>query len=273
MSTYAVGDIQGCHAQLLALLERIHFDPAVDTLWCVGDLVNRGPDSLGVLRFVRSLGARAVTVLGNHDLHCLARAIGLGRVHRSDTLDKILEAPDRVELIDWLRTRPLAHAEGGWLMVHAGVAPDWSAEDTLRLAGEVRAALSGPDWHVFMAHLYGDEPREWDEALRGFDRLRVIVNVLTRMRYVTPRGALEFHHKGAPGKQPPGLLAWFDAARKRPLERTVICGHWSTLGLRREPGLMALDTGCLWGGVLTAVRLEDRRVFQLPCPAAQRPAK
>jgi bis(5'-nucleosyl)-tetraphosphatase (symmetrical) len=273
MSAYAIGDVQGCHAQLRALLDEVHFDPARDVLWFVGDLVNRGPDSLGVLRLVKSLGDAAIAVLGNHDLHLLARSLGLGRAHRSDTLDAILDAPDRLDLIDWLRTRPLAHAEGEWLLVHAGVLPAWSAADATRLALEVQRALAAPDWSDFMTHLYGNEPRAWDESLTGFDRLRVIVNALTRMRYVTARGEMEFHHKGAPGSQAPGLFAWFDAPRARPLDRTVICGHWSTLGLRLEPGLMALDTGCLWGGTMTAVRLEDRRAFQLPCPTARRPGK
>lgn len=271
MNTYAIGDLQGCHTPLLRLLDAIRFDPGQDRLWFVGDLVNRGPDSLDVLRFVKGLGASAVSVLGNHDLHLLAVAEGLGRPHRGDTLDAVLAAPDRDELLHWLRHRPLAWRDGEFLLVHAGVLPQWSVSDVLRLAAEAEAALSAADYRLFLARMYGNEPRAWDESLTGIERLRVIVNALTRLRYCSALGEMEFHHKGAPGTQAPGWLPWFDVPHRKSRDATVIIGHWSTLGLVHRQDLIALDTGCLWGGKLTAVRLADRQVFQVPCPQARAP--
>lgn len=271
MSTYAVGDLQGCHTPLLHLLDEVKFDPAADRLWLVGDLVNRGPESLEVLRFVRGLGDAAVCVLGNHDLHLLALAEGHGRVHRGDTLDAILAAPDRDELLGWLRAQRLAWRQGDWLMVHAGVLPGWSPADVMRYAAEAEAVLRGPDYRAFFAQMYGNTPAAWDAHLSGVERLRVIVNTFTRLRYCSPAGEMEFHHKGAPGTQPAGWLPWFDVPGRKTADATLVIGHWSTLGLVNRPELVALDTGCLWGGQLTAVRLEDRAVFAVRCPQMKAP--
>jgi bis(5'-nucleosyl)-tetraphosphatase (symmetrical) len=270
MPTYAIGDIQGCHDSLLQLLDVIRFDPAVDRLWFVGDLVNRGPQSLEVLRFIKSLGDAAVTVLGNHDLHLLALAEGYGRLRRGDTLEAVLSAPDRDELLHWLRRQRLAWREGNFLLVHAGVLPGWTVEETMQRAAEAEAVLRGPDYREFLARMYGNEPRAWDESLADIERLRVIVNAFTRLRYCSAAGEMEFHHKGAPGTQPRGWLPWFEAPGRKSAEATIIVGHWSTLGLINRPDLIALDTGCLWGAKLTALRLEDRRVFQVRCPQQQR---
>jgi bis(5'-nucleosyl)-tetraphosphatase (symmetrical) len=271
MPTYAIGDLQGCQDSLLRLLDEIRFDPAADRLWLVGDLVNRGPDSLAVLRFVKSLGNAAISVLGNHDLHLLALAEGFGRVHKGDTLDDILNAPDRNELLAWLRRQKLAWCEGDWLMVHAGVLPDWTADDTMQRAAEAEAMLQGAHYRDFFAQMYGNAPIAWDDSLQGIERLRVIVNAFTRLRYCSAEGEMEFHHKGAPGTQPPGWLPWFEVPGRKSAAATVIIGHWSTLGLINRSDLIALDTGCLWGGRLTAVRLEDRQVFAVQCPQASRP--
>ncbi|MDT3707008.1 MAG: symmetrical bis(5'-nucleosyl)-tetraphosphatase [Thiobacillus sp.] len=271
MPTYAIGDVQGCQDSLLKLLEAVGFDAAADRLWFVGDLVNRGPDSLGVLRFVRNLGDAAVCVLGNHDFHLLALAEGYGRVHKGDTLDAVLAAPDRDELLAWLRGRPLAWREGGWLMVHAGVLPGWTSDDTMARAAEAEATLQGPHYRDFFAQMYGNVPVAWDDGLVGIERLRVIVNAFTRLRYCSAAGEMEFHHKGAPGTQPAGWLPWFDVPGRRSAESTLVVGHWSTLGLVNRQDLIALDTGCLWGGRLTAVRLEDRQVFAVQCPQMKHP--
>ena len=265
MPIYAIGDLQGCYDPLQRLLERIQFAPTQDTLWLVGDLVNRGPQSLEVLRFIKSLGEAAVTVLGNHDLHLLALAAGFGRVHKSDTFGPILAASDRDELLHWLQHRSLAWREGDFLLLHAGLMPGWSADDALSLAAEAEAVLQQPDARDFFAQMYGDSPRAWRDNLQGIDRIRVIVNTFTRMRYCTAQGEMDFHHKGAPGSQPPGLFPWFDVPERRSADTTIIMGHWSTLGLIHRPNLLALDTGCLWGGELTAVRMEDRKVFSITC--------
>ena len=272
MATYAIGDIQGCYDPLQRLLDQLHFDPAHDMLWCVGDLVNRGPQSLEVLRFVKALGASAITVLGNHDLHLLAMDAGHGRQHKGDTLAAVLAAPDRDELLHWLRHQRLAWRAQDYLLVHAGVLPNWTVDDTLRLATEAEAALQSDDYREFFAQMYGNAPNVWHESLTGTERLRMIVNVLTRLRYCTPDGEMDFHQKGAPGTQPAPLLPWFDVAGRRTTDATVIFGHWSTLGLIVRRDLIALDTGCLWGGRLTAIRLEDREVFAEACPQQQRPA-
>jgi bis(5'-nucleosyl)-tetraphosphatase (symmetrical) len=271
MPTYAIGDLQGCHTPLLRLLDTLKFDPAADRLWFVGDLVNRGPESLDVLRFIQNLGDAAICVLGNHDLHLLALAEGFGRVHKGDTLDAILAAPDRDALLAWLRHRKLAWLEGAVLMVHAGVLPDWTLDDTLQRAAEAEAALQGPHYRDFFAQMYGNAPVAWNDDLQGVERLRVIVNAFTRLRYCSADGEMEFHHKGAPGTQPDGWLPWFAVPGRRSADATVVIGHWSTLGLINRPDLIALDTGCLWGGRLTAVRLEDRQVFAVPCPQQSRP--
>ncbi|MEW9899344.1 symmetrical bis(5'-nucleosyl)-tetraphosphatase [Chitinivorax sp. PXF-14] len=268
MPTYAIGDIQGCFEPLQALLAQIEFDPARDRLWLAGDLVNRGPGSLDVLRWAYGLQDHIDVVLGNHDLHLLAVAAGHGKQHSDDTLGDILAAPDCDDLLGWLRRQKLVHAAEGYLMVHAGLLPQWSADDALRLAREVETVLQGDAHHELFRHMYGNEPRHWDEALTGWERLRLIVNAMTRMRLVTRDGDIDLKYKGELPDAPPHLTAWFDAPGRRSAGTPVVCGHWSALGLRLRDDLLALDTGCLWGGALTAVRLEDRQVFQLPCRAA-----
>lgn len=267
MATYAIGDVQGCYDELRALLERIGFEPENDRLWFVGDLVNRGPKSLEVLRFVRSLGERAVVVLGNHDLHLLCLAEDAARPREDDTLDALLAAPDARGLVDWLRTRPLMHREGGHAMVHAGLLPQWTVDKALALAGEIEAALRAPRYRDFLANLYGSKPARWDDALQGWDRLRVIVNAMTRMRFCSPDGVMDFHVKS--DKAPAGFVPWFEA-RPRREEPMIVCGHWSALGLRLTDRISALDAGCVWGGSLAALRLEDGALVQLPC-AGYRP--
>jgi bis(5'-nucleosyl)-tetraphosphatase (symmetrical) len=271
MPTYAIGDLQGCHDSLLRLLDEVKFDPRADRLWLAGDLVNRGPDSLAVLRFLKNLGDAAISVLGNHDFHLLALAEGFGRVHKGDTLDAVLAAPDRDELLHWLRQQKLAWREGNLLLVHAGVLPGWSLDDTMRHAAEAEAVLQGPHYRDFFAQMYGNAPVAWDDSLQGVERLRVIVNAFTRLRYCSAAGEMEFHHKGAPGTQPDGWLPWFEVPGRKSAEATFIIGHWSTLGLVNRQDLIALDTGCLWGVRLTAVRLEDRQVFAVQCPQMRRP--
>ena len=263
MATYAIGDVQGCYDELRALLARIGFDSARDRLWFVGDLVNRGPKSLEVLRFVRSLGDGATTtVLGNHDLHLLCLAEGFAKRREDDTLDAVLGAPDAADLLGWLRRRPLMHREGDNAMVHAGLLPQWSVDKALALAGEVEAALRAPSYRDFLAALYGSKPARWSDALEGWDRLRVIVNAMTRMRFCSPEGVMDFHVKS--DQAPAGYLPWFEA---RPLreEPKIVCGHWSALGLKLTAHVSALDAGCVWGGSLAALRLEDGALVQLPC--------
>lgn len=265
MATYAIGDLQGCHAELQDLLALTGFNSQRDRLWLVGDLVNRGPASLEVLRFVKGLGDRATVVLGNHDLHLVLRAEGLGRESKDDTLASILAAPDCDELMAWLRGLPLFHVEGEYAMVHAGLLPQWSVAQALELSGEVSAALSKKKKYTdFLENMWGSKPDRWQDDLQGWDRLRVIVNAMTRMRFCNADGVMEFHAKGKPENAPPGYMPWFAVPQRASLTHTLVCGHWSALGLRMEEKLLALDTGCLWGGQLTAVRLEDRRVFQVP---------
>ncbi len=271
MTTYAIGDLQGCHARLLALLEQVPTADGEPTLLFAGDLVNRGPQSLATLRQIRAFGSRAHTVLGNHDLHLLAVAHGIRAPHNSDTFDDILNAPDRDELLDWLRRQPLALFEDGHLLVHAGVVPQWTAEQTMALAGEVETVLRGPDWVGFLRQMYGNAPARWDDTLEGADRLRCIVNVLTRIRFCSADGTMAFSNKEGVAVAPPGTVAWFDAPDRQTDNVTVVFGHWSTLGLTLRPNLIGIDTGCVWGGRLTAVRLEDRAVFQVDCPQYQQP--
>jgi bis(5'-nucleosyl)-tetraphosphatase (symmetrical) len=265
MATYAIGDVQGCFDELQALLERIGFDCARDRLWFVGDLVNRGPKSLQVLRFVKSLAERAVVVLGNHDLHLVAQHEGFERRRPDDTFADVLGAPDAAELVAWLRSRPLMHAEGDWAMVHAGILPGWSVAKALALAREVERALRGPDYREFLAHLYGSRPERWSDELSGWDRLRVIVNAMTRMRFCTPEGAMDFHVTGR--EAPPGYRPWFEL--RSAAEPVLVFGHWSALGLKLAARYCALDSGCVWGGHLSALRLEDRWVAQVPSPGYQ----
>jgi len=265
MAIYAVGDIQGCYTELQRLLEHIRFDPARDQLWFVGDLVNRGPGSLEVLRLVKSLGDRAITVLGNHDLHLLAVAEGIGELHSSDTLDGILDAPDRDELLHWLRHQRLMYAEGGHVLVHAGLLPQWTVTQAQALAREVENALRSDDYVVFLGRMYGNAPQSWRDDLAGYKRLRVIVNAFTRLRICTQAGEMEFKFKGEVENIPEGYLPWFEIPLRQSADATVIFGHWSALGLVVRDNIIALDTGCLWGGPMTAVRLDDRKLFQVVC--------
>lgn len=272
MTRWAIGDIQGCCEEFEQLLGTINFHPDRDRLWLVGDLVNRGPCSLQVLRKVRSLGERVVCVLGNHDLHLLAVALGGAKPRRNDTLAQVLDAPDRDELLDWLLHRPLAHHErigdGGDLLVHAGVVPDWDLRQTLSLAQEVEQALRG-DARTLLEHLYGDRPRRWRDSLRGVARLRFAVNVLTRLRFCTADGRVDLAHKGKPDSVQPPLLPWFCAPRRLDPAIRVVFGHWSALGYYRAPGVLGLDSGCVWGGVLTAVNLDVEQPAPVTVPSRQ----
>ena len=266
MATYAIGDIQGCYDSLQRLLENCAFDPARDRLWLVGDLVNRGPKSLETLRFIKSLGSAALTVLGNHDLYLLMVAEGGAKFRgKDDTIQPILDAPDCAELLYWLRQQPLCHTEGDYCLVHAGLLPQWTAAQARELAREVEAKLQGPDFHDFVVNLWGSEPAGWSDDLTGWPRLRVIVNAMTRMRFCTRFGIMEFKAKGKLSNAPVGHLPWFELPDRQSAESVLVTGHWSALGLKITPNLLALDSGCLWGGHLTAVRLEDRRVFQVDC--------
>lgn len=274
MATYAIGDLQGCYDPLRRLLDYISFNPDADRLWFVGDLVNRGPASLEVLRFVKSLGETATAVLGNHDLHLVMQSEGYGKANKEDTFQDVLAAADRDELLAWLRARPLVHVEGQWTMVHAGLLPCWTVAQAKALSDEASAALMADDYRRFLEHMWGSEPVAWRDDLEGWDRLRVVVNATTRMRFVTSAGAMEFRASGSkapPDRGPSGCLPWFAAPGRASADHAIVCGHWSALGFHEEENLLALDTGCLWGGSLTAVRLEDRRVFRQPCAQQAKP--
>lgn len=265
MATYAIGDLQGCFSELQDLLSLVGFNSSHDTLWLVGDLVNRGPQSLDVLRFVKGLGDRAITVLGNHDLHLILRAEGLGRDSKDDTIAPVLDAPDCGELTTWLRSLPLFHVDGEYALVHAGLLPQWSVAQAAELATEVSEVLSTKKKYIdFLEHMWGSKPDRWTDDLNGWDRLRVVVNAMTRMRFCSADGVMEFHAKGRLADAPVGYLPWFAVPGRLSRNQTLICGHWSALGLHTDDGVFALDTGCLWGGKLTALRLEDRRIFQVP---------
>lgn len=270
MTTFAIGDIQGCRDSLDALLQQINDRYPAPRLIFVGDLVNRGPDSAGTLRKIRALGESAAVILGNHDLHLLAVANGIRPAGRSDTLDGILQAEDRDELLDWLRKQPLALFENNHLFVHAGVLPQWNANQTMNFAHEVETALRSPDWVEFLGQMYGNAPDRWSDELKGTDRLRCIVNALTRMRFCAADGTMELTNKGLEPDMP-GYLPWFDVPGRQTENVTVVAGHWSTLGLKMRRNLLTLDTGCLWGGKLSAVCLEDRTIIQVDCPAYQEP--
>jgi bis(5'-nucleosyl)-tetraphosphatase (symmetrical) len=269
VTRYAIGDVQGCDQELRTLLARLKFSSDRDRLWFVGDLVNRGPGSLATLRLVRDLGDNAVVVLGNHDLHLLAVAHGAHRRRRSDTLDAVLAAPDRDALLEWLVLRPLAHAEGHDLMVHAGVVPQWTAAMTLTLAAEVSKALRR-DPRALFEHMYGDDPERWDERLGGAERLRFIINVLTRLRLCTADGRVDTSIKGPPPPPPSALRPWFEHPQRASRDVRVIFGHWSALGLVVRPGILGLDSGCVWGGELTAADLDsDRPPVSVGCAEYQ----
>jgi bis(5'-nucleosyl)-tetraphosphatase (symmetrical) len=268
---YAIGDIQGCHGEFRELLDLIGFSPQSDRLWLVGDLVNRGPDSLRVLRDVMRMGDAAITVLGNHDFHLLTVAAGHRKAHRDDTIDDILAAPDRDELIAWLAARPLVVADGDLAMVHAGLLPSWTVEQSLALSKEVEDMMASDRAHEFLGVLYGDEPRRWSNDLQGYDRLRIIVNACTRLRFCTAGDEMELKEKRGPAHTPAGYAPWFEIPERRSASATIVCGHWSTLELLLTPNVLMLDSGCLWGGTLTAVSLPDRRLFQVPSRAPIQP--
>lgn len=265
---YLVGDLQGCADALQRLLARIGFSASRDHLFVLGDLVNRGPDNLSTLRQLRDLGASASCLLGNHDLHFLAVAHGVRPLHRSDTLRDILDSPQREAWVDWVRQRPLALGAEGWLMVHAGVLPSWDLAQTLNLAREVETRLRGPDLRGFLQVMYGNEPSRWDDAIMGDDRLRLVVNALTRTRFLKADGALEFGTKHGPEAAHEGLMPWFDFPQRRTSGQPIAFGHWSALGLIDRPDLVALDTGCVWGGALSAMRIDGgrRELIQVDCP-------
>ncbi|MEO8101421.1 MAG: symmetrical bis(5'-nucleosyl)-tetraphosphatase [Betaproteobacteria bacterium] len=270
MSTYAIGDLQGCFQTLEMLLAKIVFDPSRDRLWFVGDLVNRGPGSLECLRFVRQLADRAVVVLGNHDLHLLAVAEGLGKTGKHDTLASILAAPDRDDLLNWLRHRKMLHAEGDFVMIHAGLLPQWDLSLAMQLAREVESALGGDDYRSLLANMYGNEPDAWRDDLAITDRLRITINALTRMRVVNGV-RMDVNFKGELASLPKGRSPWFECKHPSFESKTIIAGHWSALGLHASTGFIGIDTGCVWGRELTAIRLEDRKIFQVPCAESSQP--
>lgn len=269
MAVYAIGDLQGCYDPFQRLLERIAFDPTTDRLWLVGDLVNRGPDNLGCLRTVRDLGDAAITVLGNHDLNLLAVAAGHRRLRAKDTLQDVLNAPDRHELLDWLRRLPLLHHDAhlGFTMVHAGLPLPWDLSQAQVCAQELETILRSNDYENFLAQMFGDQPARWQNDLEGIERLRFITNAFTRMRFCYPDGSLDFAAKGPPGSQPPALEPWFALPERRSQDLRLVFGHWASLGFYRVPGIYALESGCVWGQCMTAIRLDDLRAppVQVEC--------
>ena len=281
MALYLIGDVQGCDAALQALLDKISFSPSRDTLFLLGDLVNRGPDSVAVLRRLMSYGTACQCILGNHDLHLLGVAHGARKLGRKDTLNDVLNAPDRPALLDWLRQQHMAlrlqHRGIAYLLVHAGVLPGWSATKTMALAHEVESVLRGPDVAEFLHQMYGNMPHGWHDGLTGVDRLRVIVNALTRLRFCTPAGEMEFGVTAGADAAPPGYLPWYDIPGRQSADVCVAFGHWSTLGWLNRTDVLALDTGCVWGGSLSALKLAQsddsasRELIQVRCPRAQNP--
>ena len=271
MATYAIGDIQGCYHSFQHLLERIDFNFSRDRLWLVGDIINRGSGSLETLRWIYRHQSAVTMVLGNHDLHALAVAEGFVFQHKHDTLQSILAAPDRAELLHWLRHQPMLHAADGYLMVHAGLLPQWDVGQALALGAEVESALRDESYRDFLAHMYGNQPAGWDESLRGMDRLRLITNAMTRLRACTVDGQMDFRFKGELDDMPAGLMPWFEVPDRRSRNADIIFGHWSAMGLQRCLHLFALDSGCLWGGQLTALRLQDRQIFQVDCDPRDAP--
>ncbi len=271
MAHYAIGDIQGCFFELQKLLDKINFDPEEDLLWFTGDLVNRGPHSLEALRFVKALGDRAVCVLGNHDLHLLAVAHGQNYKHKQD-LEQILEAPDRDELLEWLRRRPLMHKDERFCLIHAGLPPQWDVELALRCAREVESVLRSEELGEFLRVMYGNMPDMWSDELAGWERLRFIVNCFTRLRYCDLQGRLALTHSGPPGTQPKGLLPWFEVPGRRSEGQEIVFGHWSSLGFVARNGCYGIDTGCIWGGQLSALRLDGEMYrISLQCSGYRRP--
>jgi len=274
MAIYAIGDIQGCFDELLRLLDAISFNEQSDQLWFAGDLVNRGPKSLETLRFVKALGDSAITVLGNHDLHLLVASCAPKIANKKDSLLPILEAPDRDELIDWLRHRPLFHSNDDFCLVHAGLPPQWDFNKTQKMALLAEQALKSPDYQAFLKQLYGNKPNIWSSSLKGVEKLRFIINCFTRMRYCDVNGRLDFVQSGPLGSQPKSLVPWFAVPKRKNADMRVIFGHWSTLGYYEGPNCYAIDTGCLWGGQLTALRLDEPvQRFSIDCPEAKKPRK
>ena len=283
MALYLIGDVQGCNAALQRLLDVLSFSPSRDTLYLLGDLVNRGPDSAGVLRRLMRLGASAQCLLGNHDLHLLATALGARKPGRKDTLAGILDAPDRNAMLDWLRQQHMAsllnHQNKDYLLVHAGVLPAWDAQTTMALAGEIEILLRSTALPEFLHQMYSDTPTGWRNDLAGVDRLRVIINALTRLRFCTAAGDMEFDTKEGMDTAPPGYLPWFDVPGRKTADVVVAFGHWSTLGWLDRPNLLALDSGCVWGGHLSALMLgagsagQPHELIQISCEQAQKPGK
>lgn len=266
MATYAIGDVQGCLQPLEALLKQINFDQEQDTLWFVGDLINRGPNSLATLRFIKSLGEKHISVLGNHDLHLLAVAYGVQAINKKDTINDILEANDREELITWLRHRPLLHVKNNFTMVHAGLAPIWNLKQAMNLASEVETCLRGDDVKSYLAHMYGNAPTSWQDDLQGFARFRCIINYMTRMRYCYEDGSIDLNFKGKLMDKPADLMPWYEVPVRKNAEVKIIFGHWASLeGRTNFKNVYALDTGCVWGQSLTALRLEDEKRFSVKC--------
>ena len=281
MALYLIGDVQGCDEALVRLLERIDYSPSRDTLYMLGDMVNRGPHNAQVLRRLMGFGSSAQCVLGNHDLHLLAVSFGVRKLNASDTIQDILQAKDRDPLLHWLRHQHMALQVGNVLMVHAGVLPQWTTQKTMALAGEVESILRSDALGDFIAHMYGGMPNQWDDALIGHDRLRIIVNALTRMRYCNAEGAMDFFYKKAPENAPDGLIPWFDLPNRLTQHTVVAFGHWSTLQLPPRADLVCLDDGCLWGGCLSALKLDDTQIhdarlakrLQVQCAQSQDPLK
>ncbi len=279
MALYMIGDVQGCDGALQTLLDKISFSPSRDTLYFLGDLVNRGPDSAGVLRRLTGFGASAQCMLGNHDLHLLAASVGARQPSRKDTLNGVLEAPDREAMLAWLRQQHMAflleHQNQRYLMVHAGVLPGWTTSQTLALAGEFEIVLRGPELSEFLHQMYGNTPVQWHDDLKGMDRLRMIVNALTRLRFCTAEGVMEFDTSDGAHAAPPGYMPWFDVPGRKTADVTVAFGHWSTLGWLGRSDLFALDSGCVWGGHLSALRLGTNatahELIQVKCEQAQKP--
>lgn len=263
MPTYAIGDVQGCYQELVALIEKIHFNPSEDYLWFTGDLVNRGPDSAKVLRWVRALGDRAITVLGNHDLHLLAVAHATTHQRRHDTFQDILTAPDSHDLLDWLRHRPLMHYDPtlNMALIHAGLPPQWDITKAQACASEMEAVLRGPHYIEFLNNMYGNQPDQWDDTLEDWERLRFITNCFTRLRYCDPDGRQALEPKGPPGTQAAPYMPWFAVPHRGTLDQTIVFGHWASLGLYKNHNVLALDSGCAWGGELSALRIDTEGEF------------
>ncbi|NOT10889.1 MAG: symmetrical bis(5'-nucleosyl)-tetraphosphatase [Methylococcaceae bacterium] len=274
MAIYAIGDIQGCFDDLLKLLDTIAFNEHSDQLWFAGDLVNRGPKSLETLRFVKSLGNAAITVLGNHDMHLLAASCNDQASHRKDTLSQVLEASDRDELVDWLRHQPLFHFNDDFCLVHAGLPPQWDFKTTKKMALLAEDTLKSPNYQFFLKQMYGDKPNLWSTSLKGIRKQRFIINCFTRMRYCDADGRLDFAQNGPLGSQPNHLFPWFEAPNRKNADMRVIFGHWSSLGYYEGANCYAIDTGCLWGGQLTALKLSDPvQRISIDCPGFKKPGK